>query len=166
MSIITFGTDTETGLDLPRVWTPSGVASYLDQVATELQALARDVRDARQARGTAVITNTELDNVTEFYGEVRRWLDSKPSTWWGATASRAEDYQRRISDWRRYLASKGAAGASPEVSTPTVPRLTLAPDMDTSTKVVLGIAAAAGLMLATTMLVGKFKGAAAPERAR
>lgn len=152
-----FSYSSSVGLELPRIWTPSGTTSFLDQIRTELTAAARQVRDARTLAGNDIVSKTELANFIDFYNEVTRWLASKPSTYWGANVDRGIDYQKRIEGWRNYLSRKGVTPAGPDVALPGKHEVKILPELDTSTKVIIGVGVGAIAVFALTALIGKWK---------
>lgn len=129
-------------IPVPRLWTPSAIKSYLKQISTELQALAREVSAARKQHGAKVVTDDELASFKEFYNEVRTWLDSNPSTWWGANVTRGQDYQARMIAWRTMLTHKGMQLSSPGPSSPSRHKLDV-PTPNAGTKLVLALCAVA-----------------------
>lgn len=143
-------------IPVPRLWTPSAIKSYLKQISTELQALAREVSAARKQHGAKVVTDDELASFKEFYNEVRSWLDSNPSTWWGANVTRGQDYQARMVAWRTMLTQKGMALSSPGPSSPGRHKLDV-PTPNAGTKFVLALCAVAAGAAAVGYAASKVK---------
>ena len=105
------------GMGDPLFWTPGAIASFKDQVATEIDNIARDV--------TAAWTTGKMSSAARapwkaFYDEWVKYRDSVGflSELWGATATRLKDYQARAAQFRQQLVDQGVAVTAPPPAPP------------------------------------------------
>jgi hypothetical protein len=94
------------GLELPfglgRIWTPSAIHSELEKAKTWVMAVDSDVQ------ATAQKFPADAQQWNAFRDEFLAWYKSGPSTLWGATATKAQEYEDRATDWRKRFQSLGA----------------------------------------------------------
>jgi len=113
------GINVAAGADAdPIIWTPASVAAELEKTQTYINTLDRDMMTGAGAGfdQTARVRTAWIPFVDEF----RAWIKSSPSTWWGATAKKAREYQHRAEQYRAMLEKiPNAKPTGPSKATPT-----------------------------------------------
>lgn len=117
-----------TGFDFlgTRIMTPSAISAELDKAASYIKQIDLDA----QANAAKFPQDVAAWNILR--DEFTTWHDAKPSTFWGATADKADEYIKRATDFRDRFAKLGIemhgtaapSGASPPGAwTPVVEKL-------------------------------------------
>jgi len=140
-----------------RLWTPSAIRSFISQIDTESRALALTVRDEMKKGGSEFLSSGELTAFKDFYTEVRKWIDSKPSAYWGANVDRGVDYQKRMIEWHNLFQSRGGRPVAPGPSIPKEERPPASEGMSTGMKAALILGGGAALLFGAASLAGKFR---------
>lgn len=106
-----------------RIMTPSAISAELDKAASYIKQIDLDA----QANAAKFPQDVAAWNILR--DEFNTWHDAKPSTFWGATADKADEYIKRATDFRDRFAKLGiemhgtaapSGGAGPGAWTPVV----------------------------------------------